>query len=130
MKKAVILALVVAGLGFACTNWEQNTYASLSSAKQTINCASAEYDHNDAAITQYCAGVTTPSAVYLPQSTQVHNIIATAASAKDVAVNAMITYEAAKAAKTSTNTAQLQSNVDTAVAALSADIAQLATGGK
>ncbi len=131
MKKAVLLVGLALTIG--CSSWEITTYQTLASAKSTIDCASAEYNHNDAQITQLCSGVTTPSAVYIPATQQNHDILAKAQAAKDTAVNAMIAYESAKAAKGSTDTATLQQNVNTAVAALTADIAevvQLVKGGK
>ena len=59
-------------------HWEQNTYNTLSSAKATIDCASAGYNHDDVQITKYCVGATNPSALYLPQTSQVHDILAKA----------------------------------------------------
>jgi hypothetical protein len=131
----VILAMLcgVACINFACNSWENTTYQTLASAKATIDCASAGYNHNDAQITQYCVGATNPQALYLPQTAQVHDVLQKAGQAKDVAVNAMITYEAAKAAKGATDPAILQANVNTAVAALNANIVEIATlikGGK
>ena len=121
-------------MNFACTNWENTTYQTLSSAKATIDCASAGYNRNDAQITQYCVGVMTPSTMYLPQTTAVHDVLAKAGTAKDAAVNAMIAYEASKGAAGSTNQTTLQTSVNTAVAALSADVVAVAalikTGGK
>jgi hypothetical protein len=116
----------------ACSNWEQQTYKTLASAKATIDCATAGYNHNDAQITQYCTGVTV-SSTYLPQTMQIDSILVKAGQAKDVAVNAMIAYEEAKAAKNSTDLTTMQTNVNAAVVALSADIVeitQLAKGGK
>lgn len=132
MKK-IFLSFVLAFLVSGCSNWETTTYQTLSAAKATIDCASAGYNHNDAQITQYCQGAVNPSALYLPQTAQVHDILAKAGQSKDAAVNAMITYEAAKAAKTATDPAILQQSVNSAVAALTADvtlIATLAKGGK
>ena len=137
-SKGILLAMLVciASINLACpaTQWETNTYATLSTAKSTIDCASAGYNHDDAAIAKYCSGVTTPSTMYLPQTAQIHDLLQTTGQAKDVAVNAMITYEASKAAKNSTDQASMQANVDTAVGALSADVAQVVAliknGGK
>lgn len=134
--RITILAILccIACSNFTCSNWEQTTYATLASAKSTIDCASAGYNHNDAQITQYCQGVTTPSTMYLPQTAEVHDVLQKAGQAKDLAVNAMITYEASKNAAGSPNQATLQASVDTAVGALSADVAEivalLKNGGK
>lgn len=133
---ALLLGLTMAGAAFTCQNsgWETTTYQTLSAAKAAIDCASAGYNHNDAQITQYCAGAATPSALYLPQTVEVQTVILKAGVAKDAAVNAMIAYEAGKNATGATNTATLQANVNAAVAALTADVTAIATlvqkGGK
>jgi len=123
--KRIVLALFAVLIFAGCSNWETTTYQALSGAKATIDCAGAEYNHNDAQITQYCSGVTTPSTVYIPQTATNQAIIQKAGTAKDAAVNAMLAYESAKAAKNATDEATLQAQVDTLVAALTADVVEI-----
>jgi hypothetical protein len=133
MVKRFLSVSLLALAFLACSNWEQSTFKFLSSAQATIQCASAGYNHDDALITQYCASAPVPSQMYLPQTRQVHDIIQKAQEGKDIAVNAMIAYEAGKAVKNAADQATLQNNVNVAVSALTADIAEIAAlvkGGK
>lgn len=133
MKKRLLILIPLLLILSACTNWEQQTFRTLSAAKATIDCATGGYNHNDTQILTYCVGVTVPSTMYIAQTTQFHDIILKTTQAKDVAVNAMIAYEELKAAKNSTDLTTMQNNVNVAIAALTADIAQIASiarGGK
>ena len=127
IMKRIAIVIFAVFLIAGCSNWETTIYQALSGAKATIDCASAEYNHTDAQITQYCTGVTTPSTVYISQTATNHDILLKAQTAKDAAVNAMLAYESAKAAKNATDEATLQAQVDTLVAALTADVAEVTT---
>lgn len=118
-------ALLLLPLLVGCSSWETTTYQALSGAKATIDCASAEYNHSDSQIASYCSGVSVPSSVYIPQTQTNQDILLKAGKAKDAAVNAMIAYESAKAAKKSTDQATLQAQVNNLVAALTADVTEI-----
>ncbi len=118
MKRLALLSIWLA-LPFAiagCTTWERTTFQTLSAAQLTLNTAQAAYEVS--ASGPCPAG---GAAACLPHTAAVQTTITKAKAADVLAVNAMVTYEEAKAASAGT------SGLTAAEVAVDAAVANLGT---
>jgi len=123
-----LLLIVFAAVG--CTNWERSAFQSLSASKAAVDSAQAAYEVSASAPCPPASA--TPC---IPHTETAYDTINRAKAAQKTAVDAMVTYETAKAA--SAGQAALdkaQTDVETALAALPVlitDVKSLyAKGGK
>jgi hypothetical protein len=118
MKKLAVFAILAAPLLMAagCNAWERTTFNTLAASQATINAAQAAYE---VSATAPCPPQGTVAC--LPHSTADYNIINEAKAAQTLAVNAMVTYEEAKAS------ASGSTGLDAAEAAVNSALANLGT---
>jgi len=123
----VLLLIVFAAVG--CTNWERRAFQALSSSKDAVDSAQAAYEVSASASCPPASA--TPC---IPHTQQAFAAITKAKNAQKTAVDAMVTYETAKAASQGQAALQqAQTDVETALAALPgliSDVKSLYAGGK
>ena len=87
MKKLIVVPVLLLSFMFAaCNSWEQNTFNTLATTQAVLTEVANDYN----------AGT-------IPKTQTNHDLILKAQEAKDVAVNAMVVYEEAKASAVGPN---------------------------